>query len=298
MSTDIHPCRADELERLIPLLDEEFIFGKGRSISLRQRFPTVFCLNNLHNIIVCTDGEQIVSALAMRQFDWREGDEIFKGAMLGAVYTHPARRGEGWASRLLGTAAMQLRESGVDFGVLWTGQPSFYARLGWEAADCSILAEVEPEELILPPTGKVAHLSVGECSAPLEKVRQRCLNSMTLRRPEDYRQMPLPAENMDVLWCEDEGRVAYALRGRKEDTGFLYELVGDEACFSALWREACRGYRQVYVNDRADSPSSRWLTNHAGITWKRKNLAMWLPLSKRLDMSRLRQWYVPYFDRI
>jgi predicted N-acetyltransferase YhbS len=301
MSKDIRTCRPEELERLIALLDEEFIFGKGRTISLQQRFPAVYCRNNLHNLVVCAEDGQIASALAMRQFDWREGEEIFRGAMIGAVYTHPSRRGEGLASRVLEAAAMRLREDGIDFGVLWTGQQPFYARLGWVSADCGMLGELEPDEqsgLMPEPSGDVTRFPVETIPPRLEDIRPNLLNTMTLRRPEDYRQLPLPAERVDVLWCEDQGKVAYALIGGSGATGFLYELVGDAACFPALWRESCRGHQRIFINDQTGSPSCRWLTEHTGITWQRKNLAMWLPLSKRVDISRLGQWYIPYFDRI
>jgi len=298
MGINIRACRPADLERLIPLLDEAFVFGKGRTISLQLRFPTVFCHNNLHNILLCMDGETIASALAMRQFDWREDDEIFRGAMIGAVYTHPARRREGLASRLLAAATLLLRENEVDFGVLWTGQPSFYARLGWVAADCSVLGEVEPDSSMLEPPAGVARLAV-EASAPrLEDIRQRRLNLMTLRRPMDYRQLPLPAASVEVLWRENRQEAAYALLGSSGNTGFLYELLGDTSCFPALWREACRDRQRVFINDQADSLSYRWLTDHAGVSWKNKSLAMWLPLSKRLDMPRLGKWHIPYFDRI
>ncbi|OGS92279.1 MAG: hypothetical protein A2Z95_01380 [Gallionellales bacterium GWA2_60_18] len=298
MAIEIRACRPDELERLISLLDEEFIFGKGRAISLRQRFPTVFCHNNLHNIIICTDGEVIASALAIRQFDWREGNEIFKGAMIGAVYTHPARRGEGLASRLLEAAAIQLREEKVDFGVLWTGQPSFYARLGWVSADCSVLGEIEPNNAILEPPDGVALLPIATSAHQLEDIRQRCLNAITLRHSEDYRQLPPPAERVDLLRCEEQDKAAYALLGSDGETGFIYELIGDVTCFPALWREACRDHQRVFINDRIDSASCIWLTKHTRITWQRKNLAMWLPLSGRVDTARLEQWHIPYFDRI
>ena len=298
MSMDIRSCRAEELERLIPLLDEEFVFGKGRSISLRLRFPTVFCRSNLHNILVCKAGEEVASALAIRQFDWREGGEIFRGAMIGGVYTHPARRGEGLASRLLEAAAIQLREGAVDFGVLWTGQPSFYARFGWVAADCSVLGEVEADESMSEPSGNVIPLQAEASASRLENIRQKWLNAMTLRRPEDYRQLPLPAESVDMRWREEQGKVAYTLFGSSGETGFLYELVGDSACFPALWLEVCRGHRRIFINDQIASQSCRWLTDHVGVGWKNKSLAMWLPISKRLDMQRLGQWHIPYFDRI
>lgn len=295
---DIRSCRPDELDLLIHLLDEEFVFGKGRTISLRQRFPTVFCRDNLHNIIICTDGEVIASALAMRQFDWQEGDEIFRGAMIGAVYTRPAQREEGLAGRLLATAEMRLREGGADFGVLWAVQQSFYARHGWVAADCSVLGEIDSALLAPETSGDVTLLPVEASASRLEDIRQNWLNAMTLRCPEDYRQLPLPAESMKVLWKEDQGKAAYALLGSNGETGFLYELIGDDNSFPALWQEACRTHQRIFVNDQADSPSSRWLTAHAGVSWKNKRLAMWLPLSGRVDMRRFGQWHIPYFDRI
>lgn len=298
MSIDIRSCRPDELERLVALLDEEFIFGKGRTISVRLRFPTVYCGDNLPNILLCADGEEIVSALAMRPFGWRADGEIFRGAMIGAVYTRPDRRGKGLASQLLKMAATQLHENKMDFGVLWTGQPSFYARHGWVAADCSVLGKINLDPMTPEPLGDVALLPVETSATRLEYIRQNWLSASTLRHAGDYRQLPLPAEHVNVLWCEEQGKIAYALHGSCGETGFLYELVGDTTCFPALWRGVCRNRQQVFINDRADSPSCRWLTDHAAASWENKNLAMWLPLSERAGMPRLQQWHIPYFDRI
>ncbi|MDD5299065.1 MAG: GNAT family N-acetyltransferase [Gallionella sp.] len=295
---EIRSCQLSELDQLIQLLDEEFIFGKGRIISLRQRFPTVFCRNNLHNIMICADGEEIVSALAMRQFDWRENGETLQGAMIGAVYTHPAHRKKGLSSRLLEASAIQLHEQGVDFGVLWSEQQSFYARLGWVPSDCGVLGKAETGDLMPEPSGDVTILPLVANAPRLEGIRQHQLNSMILRRPDDYRQLPVPAESVNVLWHENQGKAAYALLGSSGETRFLYELAGDTACFLALWREACRDCRQILINDRAGSPSFHWLTDQTGVSWKNKSLAMWLPLSERVSMTRLRQWHIPYFDRI
>lgn len=298
MSLDIHRCKPDELEPLIHLLDEEFIFSKGRTISLRLRFPTVYCKDNLTNIILCTDGAAIVSTLAIRYFDWHVGNEIFRGAMIGAVYTHPGRRGQGWASRLLEVAATQLREHNIDFGVLWTGQPSFYARFGWIAADCSVLGSITPDNSSAEFSDAITRMPISAGASLAEAIRQCTLNSMTVRDPEDYQQLPLPAEHVDFLWRENQGKAAYALLGSRGETGFLYELHGDSSCFPELWREICLNHRQIFVNDRTDSPSYRWLTDHANASWENKSLAMWLPLSKRVDIAHLEQWHIPYFDRI
>jgi predicted N-acetyltransferase YhbS len=298
MSAVIRTCQRGELDPLISLLDEEFIFGKRRNISLRQRFPAVYCGSNLHNILLCMEGGEIVSALAMRTFDWRDGDEIFSGAMIGAVYTHPARRGEGWASRLLKEAENRLRGTSADFAVLWTGQQSFYARLGWVVADCSVLGGFEPHGSIAALPGDAVRLPVPANEQRVEKIRQSLLSATTLRHPGDYRQIPVPAERIELLWCENQGQAAYALFGSSGTTGYLYELIGEADCFPALWAEMCRDRRRVIINDRAGSPSCNWLAAHAGINWEDKNLAMWLPLSERANMPRMRQWHIPYFDRI
>lgn len=297
MNVDIRTCQPVDLERLIPLLDEEFIFGKGRTLSLRQRFPSVYCHNNLHNIIICTDGEVITSSLAMRHFDWRDGEEVFRGAMIGAVYTHPMRRGEGFASRLLASATIRLREMGVDFGALWTGQQSFYARLGWVAVDCGVFGKIELNQSMSEPADEVVISTSEQSATRAEGIRQLWLNNMTLRHPEDYRQLPLPAENVEVLW-QKNGMAAYALLGINGEAGYLYELAGESACFPALWDGVCQDRQRVYINDRADSPSYRWLSEHTKVNWEYQNQAMWLPLSKRVSMSRLEQWHIPYFDRI
>lgn len=295
---EIRSCQLSELDQLIQLLDEEFIFGKGRTVSLHRRFPTVYSRNNLHNIILCLDRNEIVSALAMRQFDWHKDGGTFRGAMIGAVYTHPARRKEGLASRLLEASAIQLHEQGVDFGVLWSEQQSFYARLGWVAADCSVLGMIEPNSFAAETPVGVTLTPMPAGASLSEGIRQHCLKGMILRRPEDYRQLPPPAESVDLLWKEDSQGAAYVLLGKNREAGFLYELVGHPGHFPALWQAACHGHHRLLVNDRIDSPSCSWLTDHTDIIWQKKYLAMWLPLSERVPLSNLEQWHIPYFDRI
>lgn len=294
----IRSCRSDELAQLTLLLDEAFIYSKGRAISLRLRFPTVFCPDNLDNLLICSEDGVIASALAMRQFDWRDGGNVLRGAMIGAVYTQPARRGEGLASRLLAAAVERMRENGVDFGVLWTSQPSFYARLGWVAADCSVLGEIGAGQSMPEPPGEVIITSAVAAAPQLDSLRSKPDNATILRSQEDYRQLPLPVEHVVLLHCGGTAIHAYALFGSSGETGFLYELAGDIHCFPALWREACRHCRRILVNDRTGSISYRWLSDHTRITWQSKHLAMWLPLSKRVDMSCIEKWHIPYFDRI
>jgi predicted N-acetyltransferase YhbS len=287
-----------DLERLLPLLDDEFVFGRGRRISLAQRFPAVYCAANSENIFLCEENGELLSAFAVKRFDWQDEGRISRGAMIGAVYTAPQRRGEGLASRLLKWGTEKLRQNGIDFAVLWTAQPAFYARLGWVAADCGLLGETTGNAGASASADGVTTMPAGDC-ARVEDIRRHWLASLTRRGAEDWRQLPLPADTVDLLIRGESVEAAcYALVGHAGMTSILYEMVGHPAGFPALWMEARRNCQRILVNDSAASASRTWLAQDTDIDWQEKQLAMWLPLSERVEMPRLRQWYIPYFDRI
>jgi len=298
MTLDIRACQPDELDGLVSLLDEEFIFGKKRTISLKKRFPTVFCRNNLDNLLLCTQEKRIISALAIKHFIWRESDKNLHGVMLGSVYTHPDWRGKGWASRLLEEAVKRLRNDGVDFGVLWTEQHDFYKRLGWTLADCSVLGEVVSGEQTSFNVGGVTRFSVENEAHRLDLIRSNSLGATLLRGAGEYCNLPIPSEHLEVLLMENQQGAAYALLGRCGTVAFLYEMIGDVACFPSLWSEACRGHQKVYINDHRESFSSCWFADNVDVRWKDKNLAMWMPLSEKVSVSLIGNWHIPYFDRI
>ena len=285
---------------MVPQLDQQFIFGKGRRISLAERFPAVYRAENVGNLFLLEDHGEILSSIACRHFDLKQADRAWRGAMIGAVYTRPERRGEGLASRLLGEAVANMRESGLDFAVLWTDQPAFYARSGWISADQGVLGELTSVSAVVDTESAIASMPARAAdNAHIERIRQRWCECLTPRRPDDYRQLPPPAETVNLLeWRAGTDQFAYALVGNHGDMSILYELIGDPAGFSYLWSELCRGDRRILANELDGSVSHCWLSANTGLTWQSKPLAMWLPLSAKLDMARVAQWYVPYFDRI
>jgi len=297
MTVEIRTCQHDELDALVSLLDEEFVFGKGRSLSLRQRFPSVYCQSNLHNIWIALENDAIASALVVRQFDWRAGNELFRGAMIGGVYTLPAHRKKGLSSRLLDTATAHLRLEGVDFAVLWATQHAFYARLGWIVKDSSVLGElITPSEQTdeIAPTETDRQID----TLSIEEIRTQSLSNMILRKRENYSHLPLPAENVEVLFHENEHGVAYALLGGAGKTGFLYEVTGEIKCYGDLWSDICRRQQKLFVNESLNNPFTQWLNQNTAIQWEEKSLAMWLALSERVNVNLLGKWHIPYFDRI
>ncbi|MBI5658777.1 MAG: GNAT family N-acetyltransferase [Nitrosomonadales bacterium] len=302
MGATIRAATSGDLEKLIPLLDEEFIFGKGRRVSLAQRFPAVYCRENLDNIFVAEENGAVVSALVAKRFNWLENGEPFRGIMFGAVYTHPLRRKEGQASRLLAWAAEKSGRDGTDFAVLWAAKSAFYARLGWVAGDCGVLGEAASHAIAVEPSNEdeveVMPANLANLR-PIEFIRQRWLDPLILRNAGNYRQLPPPAETVALLRCgENPDRAGYALAGYCGGTTIVYEMNGHPDSFRALWHKICGQPERIIINDQPGSASYRWLAGNTSVTWQAKPLAMWLPLSAKADMARISGWYLPYFDRI
>jgi predicted N-acetyltransferase YhbS len=290
-----------DLGRICAVLDNEFIFGKDRKISIAQRFPATFCAANIANIFVAEDNGRIVSAFLAKRFDWQQDEKTWCGAMIGAVYTDPQRRNEGLAGNLLKWGMQALQQDGAELAVLWTIQSEFYARLGWISADSGVFGSCVTAsgdiEYALDKV-KVVPLALSD-ERRIDAVRKQCLKGLVRREALDYHQVPIPAESVDVLlWNEGRETRSYALLGSKGTVGILYEMVGSEDGFADLWAAARKRHGKIVINDCAESRSHRWLTQHAGVAWENKKLAMWMPLSTELDIAQVSQWYIPYFDRI
>ncbi|HEY5291313.1 MAG TPA: GNAT family N-acetyltransferase, partial [Burkholderiales bacterium] len=207
-----------ELPALVGLLDEEFIFSKGRNVSLARRLPAVLHAGNCPNILLaCRDGE-IAASIVIKRFDWITPERNWRGAMIGMVYTRPTERGRGLASQLLRAAEQGLRAEGTAFAVLWTAQPDFYRRLGWTSSDCGVFGTFASSG------GTAAGCTPAEPGA-VDALR---LLSPGVHAPRDcasYRTLPLPAEQLQLLASPGGG--AYAIYGVQADRAYVYEFGGD-----------------------------------------------------------------------
>jgi predicted N-acetyltransferase YhbS len=292
-------AKAEEFETVLTCLDQEFISGRKRHISLARRFPSVYRPENAKNIFLLEDSVGIASALACKHFDLQCQGQLWHGVMVGTVYTRIDRRGGGLASRLMNHAMASLRSEGNNFAVLWTTSPTFYARLGWQQNDEGLLGKVQTKSFD-NPIHHVSRIPLDRVEpARIEGIRQQWLDCTTIRSIHDYRQLPVPAESVELLlWSNDMEQEAYALVGNAGESGFLYEMVGNPIGFPELLSAACRNRRQLFINDYCDSPSQRWLSTTGAVTWEKKPLAMWLPLAAGVDTMPIKKKYIPYFDRI
>lgn len=285
------------MTQVIAFLDDEFVFSKGREISLAQRFPGVLHERNLQNIFVACADSSIVSVIAAKHFKWITPEAVLAGVMIGMVYTRPEYRGRGLASRVMLAAQDALRESEADFAVLWATRPEFYRRLGWIAGDCGCYATVAGQAL----PDQVTRLSAPE-QADLDRISRLHSKWAAQRVARDsgwYAAVPPPAREVKFFTQGNaqEGE-AYAIVGKAGDTGYLYELTGDPSCFDVIWRAIKAGYRHIYINDRIGSASYAWFSQTGEVKWSKQSLAMWLPLRKPEITGLLQDWHISYFDRI
>ncbi len=296
----VSPCNANEMEEVVRLLDQEFIYSRSRDISLARRFPNVFEHGGGSIVFVARSAGTIAGTIAVRRFTWHCQDREWQGAMIGSVFTKPQMRHQGIAARIMGEVKSYLSAERVDFGVLWTTIPELYAKSGWIPADTAVFGTAQ---------GRPSHKSAGSIvnRRPLADVdtdaldrfrRQSCLDYV-MRRKVDYQAIPLPASRVDVLLLEHDGGLqGYCLTGVAGSTAYVYEIVGDQQGFHLLWKSLVNDFDAIYINAHPSTQAHGWLSAAAAVSWCAQKLAMWLPVSKEAAEVDFNRWYVPYFDRM
>lgn len=295
---EISLCSPEETESVLAALDLEFVASRGRGISLRIRYPRIFSPNSGDEIWLARGQVAWVSCLVLRRFCHLAGARMLRGAMIGLVYTRREARGRGLAAKLLAEVANRLAREDLDFAVLWSGIPSFYQRLGWIPADRSCSGRGER------PAGMASH---GSAAFPvsgidverLEELRAQWCPQRVQRGKPDYLTTPLPADSVELFAHRlDQAVGAYALVGRKGQTGYVYEMIGSEIGILRLWEQISAAFCHLQINDAVGTASHHALKERADIIWSRQDLALWHPL--RLDAAGIieRGLQIPWLDRI
>ena len=284
-------CSVADFDALLPLLDQEFIFARGRRFSLQQRFPAALDRRHPQNIQLASIAGIIASALVTKPATWVTPERSWRAAMIGMVYTRPELRGRGTASALLRATQAKLAQEGFEFAMLWAAQPDFYNRLGWLGIDCGSLGSVHAAA----PDASQAAMPPGAADiAWIEALRPQYAPERAERAENAYATLLPHANRVELL----RGDAAYAIVGCDNGRGYLYEMLGDLGGLPALWTRLAARYPALYLNLRRGAPEQRFLSNQAGITWQPQRLAMWLPLSRAARAARFADWYVPFLDRI
>lgn len=272
----------------LALLDEEFIFSRGRALSFSVRFAAALAQPDSRMLLV-RSGERIGAALLLRPFDWITPERRWRAAMVGLVWTRRDLRGRGIGLALLREAEALMRESGIEFAVLWSTRSAFYARAGWLAADCGMLGHWTGGD-----AGAAASAPARELWPAIHALRESLGGERVARDLSAYGALLPPATERDAF--VEHG--AYALIGRRDATGYVFEIGGAAQGLPAIWAAMSGRYREIFINVRRDGSAHAWLSSLPAIAWQEQQLAMWLPLSAGFDAAQFGRWYLPFLDRI
>lgn len=299
MGITVKKCDLTLLPKLVSLVDNEFIYSKGRDISLAIRYPNLFNNIKIENIFIACSEESILATTTVRRFSLANNGRTWNGAMIGFVYTLPEARGHGLGSLVMNSIIQELRESNIDFAVLWTGIHSFYERLGWFSEDEGAFGTIntssfyDNENLIDPVTYRQINFDW------IEIVRSKYLASKVLRQKDDYAVVPPSVNSVEYFICNNIGAAeGYAIVGRKEETGYIYEMVGSPDVFPALIKSIGKHFDTLLINDNSKSLSGKWLTEKNCVEWLPQNQAMWYRLTDAFRDVSCKSIYIPYYDRI
>ena len=291
-------CNAKSLSGFIELLDQEFIYGRGRRLSLAARYPNVLSQGNVENILIAHNEGVLCGGAAARLFQWFDGDRQWSGAMIGMVCTSLEYRGRGVGGAVLMALGHHLQERAIDFGVLWTTIPAFYERLGWRTLDQGVFGRVASLTQYEPVDATESLLCSVDLVPHLETARTKWLPQRVFRTALDYRVTPAACDSVRVFGdAANNYGDGYALVGEHATTGYVFEMVGALNTLERLWRSVASRYATLYVNERAGSPLETWLAQNAAMVWAPQSQAMWMRFSGHRE-SPWDQWHIPYFDRI
>lgn len=287
-------------KRLLVLLDKEFVEGRGRTVSLQHRFPHILRPDRLDSLLTASFGDILCGGAVVRTFDWRAEGRFWKGAMVGMVCVAPSFRERGVGSALLRGLMDKLCMTDLDFAALWTSKHPFYERLGWKAhLDGGMFGRLDfTGELGAKPS--MVPLGLGDVDLDrIEDRRSSLCSSGVLRTAADYRALPAPADTVEFfVYIDGPGTRGYAIVGRKDQAGYLYELVSRKEDFPAFLSSFSRAYATMFINEHKSGPFYMWLWHNGLGIWERQDQTLWFNFSKDSGTVDLPTWHIPYFDRI
>ena len=133
MSVSIH--EADEQERRAAFRNAHESWGGDTTVDawVEQRLESP--RHQRADWWVLTDDGEVAASLGLYPLQFHYRGETLDGFGIGAVYTAPEYRGEGYATELSGRVQREASERGAQIGLLFSDiEPGFYEELGYSIA--------------------------------------------------------------------------------------------------------------------------------------------------------------------
>ncbi len=230
-----------ELPALLGWLDTALRRGeRGR---LAREHPTVLDpMDPQAHRAVFQDARPVAHA-ACRLIEVRVGDVATRLGMISLVYTDPAVRGLGHGSACVEACVAELHRRGAELAVLWSDQPTFYARLGFHPAGTQRLHLLDRRSVLAsePDPAGLEMASPRSDDWPILEALYAGRRVHAVRAPGDLERLAR-APDCSLLVARRRGRPeAYAACGRGDDfRDVVHEWAGEPEAVLALLRHFVR----------------------------------------------------------
>jgi len=266
----------------------------GRPGRLASEYPLLFEGNASAIPMTLWAGRSPIAFCTLWVVPFRIGVHRLRTGMISLVYTDPAHRGRGHASRIV-RAAID-RATALDLGLLllWSDLDALYASLGFtEAGHESLLVldlptvrrALERER----PDGAVRVEQATPADWPeIERLRGHRTCQLELDPGELARARSIP--DLDVRVARGrEGVLAFAMRGRGDDLAEVVHEWGGDADAALLCCEslliASEPGNELFLMTPPDHDTLSWMLRRAGARRVRKSLA-WMRIASPAAFAR------------
>jgi len=304
MLTHPQSCKPSDLDQTIKLIDDIFIKSRKKRISCFKRFPTLFNQTNFCNLRIIKGNNEVISHVGIKYCHYRLNKKKTKIGMIGCVCTNPSYRGFELASLLMRDAEKQMSEKGTVLGVLWTGIPSFYKKLGWVPYENGVLGKMSKKQKITNKSYTICKIASSELKH-LNNLRIKGKNDYIIRKSIDLlsilkNTIPSSVEDRGILCAKSISKLeAYIAFGNLNKNFYIYEIGGGNDAVPLLIDSIfslCKPKR-IFWNCKKDDPMISYLKKYFNITFTEKGLTMWKIFDQKYK-KELSNIYIPFLDRI
>jgi GNAT superfamily N-acetyltransferase len=130
------------------------VFRHPEPPDLGTRYFHAFCEGNRRNMRIIKAGGRVVAHAGIFYLNVRTPRGTLRVGSVGAVACHPDYRRRGFATAVVQDCAAKMRKDGAHLGLLGTGIPDWYRRMGWELAgsSCSFAVDAGNADLLPEPS--------------------------------------------------------------------------------------------------------------------------------------------------
>lgn len=282
----------------------------SQSGRLPLEYPLLFARNASAIHCILFEDEHPAAFCTLWAVTFRIGVQRLRTGLISLVYTDPARRGTGCATRVVEAAMIEAERLDLGLLLLWSNLDRLYRPLGFEQAGRESLLVVGKDVLdrAIDAAGNGAHddhtISIDEARpedwSELERLRGFRTCQLELDPGELTRAGAIP--DLSVRIARDASGIrGFAMRGRGDDfEEVIHEWGGDAQaallCCRALV-EDCVAWNELFLMSPPEREELPWLLRRAGARVVNQPLG-WMRIASTSALSRDLEGLLPEGEAI